>query len=121
MGIRMKYFPKTTGVNHEQIAAMNAALVNELEQDEKPASMIAAKNRASEFFIQKAKLKNFNAITCMASLGLNSQKSMQFFNGDHKHVEFLKLLHAITMIGYEVKVSFQPSDFPFGTIKIDAC
>ena len=52
MGIRMKYFPRDTGVNHEQIAAMNAALVNELEQDEKPASMIAAKNRTSEFFIQ---------------------------------------------------------------------
>jgi hypothetical protein len=31
MGIRMKYFPKATGINHEQIAAMNAALVNELE------------------------------------------------------------------------------------------
>jgi hypothetical protein len=92
-----------------------------IEQDEKPASMSAAKNRTSEFFIQNAKLKNFNAITCMGSLGLNSQKSMQFFNGDHKHVEFLKLLHAITMIGYEVKVSFQPSDHPFGTIKIDAC
>jgi hypothetical protein len=46
---------------------------------------------------------------------------MQFFNGDHKHVEFLRLLHAITLIGYEVKISFQPSDFPFGTIKIDAC
>lgn len=52
---------------------MNSALVNELEQDEKPASMIAAKNRTCEFFIQKAKLKNLNAITCMGSLGLNSQ------------------------------------------------
>jgi hypothetical protein len=99
---------------------MNAALVSELEQDEKPASMIAAKNRTYEFFIQKAKLKNLNAITCMASLGLNSHKSMQFFNGDHKHVEFLKLLHAITMIGYEVKISFQASDFPFGKISIDS-
>lgn len=98
---------------------MNAALVNELEQDEKPASMISAKNRTSEFFIQKAKLKNLNAISCMASLGLNSNKSIQFFNGDHKHVEFLKLLHAITMIRYEVNISFQPSDFPFGKIKID--
>ncbi len=80
MGIRMKYFPRDTGVNHEQIAAMNAALVTELEQDVKPAAMIAAKNRTSEFFIQKAKLNNLNAITCMGSLGLNSQKSMQFFN-----------------------------------------
>jgi hypothetical protein len=58
MGIRMKYFPRDTGVNHEQIAAMN---------------------HTSEFIIQKAKLKNLNAITCMGSLGLNSQKSMQFF------------------------------------------
>ena len=121
MGIRMKYFPHANGVNNEQAAAMNAALVNELEQDEKPASIIAAKNRTCEFFIQKAKLKNLNAITCMGSLGLNSQKSMQLFNGDHKHVEFLRLLHAITMIGYEVNISFQPSDFPFGAIKIDPC
>ncbi len=67
MGIRMKYFPRDTGVNHEQIAAMNAALVNELEQDEKPASMIAAKNRTSEFFIQKAKLKYLIVITCMGT------------------------------------------------------
>lgn len=51
----MKYFPRETGVNHAQIAAINAALVNELEQDEKPASMIATKNRSSKFFIQKAK------------------------------------------------------------------
>lgn len=78
MGIRMKYFPRDAGVNHEQIAAMNATLVNELEQDEKPASMIAAKIRTCEFFIQKAKLNNLNAVTRMGSLGLNSQKSMQF-------------------------------------------
>ncbi len=121
MGIRMKYFPRDIGINHEQIAAMNAALVNELEQDEKPPSIIAAKNRTCEFFIQKAKLKNLNAITCMGSLGLNSQKSIQFFNGDHKHVEFLRLLHAITMIGYDVKISLTPSDFPFGIIKVDPC
>jgi hypothetical protein len=121
MGIHMKYFSNKTGTNHEQIAAMNAALVTELEQDAKPSAIIAAKNRTCEFFIQKAKLKNLNAITCMGSLGLNSNKSMQFFNGDHKNIEFLRLLHAITMIGYEVKISFQPSDFPFGTIKIDAC
>ena len=119
MGIRMKYFPRDTGLNHEQIAAMNAALVNELEQDEKPASMIAAKNRTCEFFIQKAKLKNLNAVTCMGSLGLNPTKSVQFFNGEHKHVEFLKLLHAVTMIGYDVKISLTASDFPFGKISID--
>jgi hypothetical protein len=121
MGIRMKYFTQSAGVNDEQAAAMNAALVTELEMDIKPMEMITAKNRIYEFFIQKAKLKNLNAITCMGSLGLNSTKSVQFFNGEHKHVEFLKLLHAVTMIGYEVQISFQPSDFPFGTIKIDAC
>ena len=71
MGIRMKYFPRETGANSEQAAAMNAALVTELEMDAKPASMITTKNRACDFFIQKAKLKNLNPITCMASLGLN--------------------------------------------------
>ena len=68
-----------------------------------------------------AKLKNLNPITSMGSLGLNSTKSIQFFNGDHKHVEFLRLLHAITMIGYDVKISLTPSDFPFGIIKVDPC
>jgi hypothetical protein len=105
----MKYFPRKTDVNHEQTAAINAALINELEHDKKPTSMIIAK------------LKNLIAIRCMSSLGLNSNKSMQFFNGDYKHVEFLRLLHAVTMIDYEVKITFQPSDFQFGTIKIDAC
>jgi hypothetical protein len=100
---------------------MNAALVKELKMDAKPASMIITKNRACEFFIQKAKLKNLNPITCMGSLGLNSTKSIQFFNGDNKHVEFLSLLHAVTMIGYDVKISLTPSDFPFGIIKIDSC
>jgi hypothetical protein len=57
----------------------------------------------------------------MGSLGLNSSKSIQFFNGDHKHIEFLRLLHAITMIGYDVKISLTPSDFPFGIIKVDPC
>jgi hypothetical protein len=121
MGIRMKYFPRDTGLNHEQIAAMNAALVNEPEQDEKPAPIIAAKNPTCEFFIQKARLRNLNTITCMGSLGLNSSKSIQFFNGDHKHVEFLRLLHAMTMIGYDIKISLKPSDFPFGIIKVDPC
>ena len=86
MSIRTKYFPRDTCVNNEQIAAMNTALVNELEQGEKPASMIAAKNRTCEFFIQIAKLKNLNVITCMGSHGLNYQKSMQFLNVNHKHV-----------------------------------
>jgi hypothetical protein len=120
MGIRMKYFPQSAGVNDEQAAAMNAALVTELEMDIKPTAMITAKNRVYEFFIQKAKLKNLNAITCMGSLSLNSTKSVQFFNGEHKHVEFLKLLHAVTMIGFDVQVSLKPSDFPFGKISIDS-
>ena len=120
MGIRMKYFPQNGGVNNEQAAAMNAALVTELEMDIKPMAMITAKNRVYEFFIQKAKLKNLNAITCMGSLGLNSTKSVQFFNGDHKHIEFLKLLHAITLIGYDVEINLKSSDFPFGKISIDS-
>jgi hypothetical protein len=90
MGIHMKYFPRDTGVNQEQIAAINAALVTELEMDAKPAAMITTKNRACEFFIQKAKQKNLNPITCMGSLGLHSTKSIQFFNGNHKNVEFLR-------------------------------
>jgi hypothetical protein len=56
----------------------------------------------------------------MGSLGLNSTKSVQFFNGEHKHVEFLKLLHAVTMIGFDVQISLKPSDFPFGKISIDS-
>jgi hypothetical protein len=121
MGIRMKYFPHQSGINSEQAAAMNVALMTELEMDAKPSPMIATKNRACEFFIQKTKLKNLNLITCMGNLGLNSSKSIQLFNGDHKHVEFLLLLHAITMIGYDVKISLTPSDFPFGIIKVDSC
>lgn len=54
----------------------------------------------------------------MGSLGLNSAKSIQLFDGDHKHVEFLRLLHAITMIGYDVKISLVTSDFPFGEISV---
>jgi hypothetical protein len=120
MGIRMKYFPHQSGINSEQAAAMNAALVTELEMDAKPVSMITTKNRACEFFIKKAKLKNFNPITCMGSLGLDSTKSIQFFNGGHKHVEFLRLLHAITMIGHDVKISLTASDFPFGKTTVQS-
>lgn len=76
MGICMKYFPHQSETNSEQAAAMNAALVTELKMDEKLASMITTKNRACEFFIHKAKLKNLNPITCMGSLGLNSSKSI---------------------------------------------
>jgi hypothetical protein len=121
MGIRMKYFPHESGTNSEQAAAMNAALLTELEMDAKPAPMTTTKNRACKCFTQKAKLKNLNSITCMGSLDLNSSKSIQLLNDDHKHVEFLRLLHAITMIGYDVKISLTPSDFPFGIIKVDPC
>lgn len=119
MGICMKYFPNENGVNHEQAATMNATLLTELQLDAKPASMITTKNRTCEFFIQKSKLKNLNLITCMGSLSLNSTKSIQLLNGDHKHVDFLCLLYAITMIGYDVMISFTASDFPFGVIKVD--
>jgi hypothetical protein len=118
MGLRMKYFPNNGGANHEQAAAMNAALVSELEMDTHPPAMIAAKNRLYEFYINKAKLKNMNAITCMSSLSLTSQKSMQFFNGEHKYVDFLRLLYAITLLGYEVNINLKPSDFPFGKISV---
>jgi hypothetical protein len=103
MGIRIKYFSHQSGANSKQVA-----------------TMITTENRACEFFIQKAKLKNLNPIKCMGSLGLNSSKSIQFFNGDHKHVKFLRLLHAITMISYDVKISLTPSDFSFGIIKVDS-
>jgi len=119
-GYPLKYFPLSAGDNDEQAAAMNAALVTELEMDIKPMKMIPAKNRIYEFFTQKAKLKNLNAITCMGNLGLNSTKSVQFFNGEHKHVEFLKLLHAVTMIGYDVEINLKSSDFPFGKISIES-
>ena len=56
MGIRMKYSLHQSGANSEQAAAMNTALVTELKMDAKQAPMIATKNRACEFFIQKAKL-----------------------------------------------------------------
>ncbi len=45
MGIRMKYFPHQSETNSEQAAAMNAALVNELEMDAKPAAMITTKKQ----------------------------------------------------------------------------
>lgn len=120
MGLRMKYFPNGGTANHEQAAAMNAALVTELEMDTHPPAMIGAKNRLYEFYINKAKLKNMNPITCMSSLGLTSQKSMQFFNGDHKYVDFLRILYAVTLLGYEVNISLKPSDFPFGKISVES-
>ncbi len=82
MDIRMKYFPHQSGNNNEQVAAMNAALVTELEMDAMPASMIATKNRTCEFLIEKAKLRNFNPTTYMGRLGLNSTKSIQLFNSE---------------------------------------
>jgi hypothetical protein len=82
--------------------------------------MIITKNRACEFFIEKAKLKSLNPITCMGSIGLNSIKSIQFLRR-YKHVEFLRLAHAITMIGYDMKIFLILSDFLFGIIKVDPC
>lgn len=121
MNINLKYFPTKNGANPEQAAAVNAALMSELEMEAKPASIIVAKNRACEFFIQNAKLRNHNHISCMTTLGLSSQKSMQFFNGEHKHVEFLRLLYAITVIGYDVTICIRRSDKPFGEIIFDGC
>lgn len=120
MSLRIKYFPQAQGNNQEQAATMNAALAAEMELDVKPTGMITAKNRAYEFFIAKAKAKakNMNPISSMSSLGLNSQKALQFFKGDHRQVEFLRLLHAITMLRFEVNISFEASDFPFGKIDI---
>ena len=118
MSLRMKYFPQAQGNNQDQAATMNAALAAEMELDVKPTGMITAKNRAYEFFIEKAKAKNMNPISSMSSLGLNSQKALQFFKGDHRQVEFLRLLHAITMLGYEVNISFEASEYPFGKIDI---
>ncbi len=65
--------------------------------------MLTAKNLIDEFLIQKAKLKHLNATTCIESLILNSQKSILFFNSNHKYVEFLHLPHPITTISYNVK------------------
>jgi hypothetical protein len=76
--ICVKNFSHQSGTNSEQAAAINAALVTELEMDAKPASMITTKNRACEFFIQKAILKTLKPITCMGNLGLNSSKLIQF-------------------------------------------
>jgi hypothetical protein len=53
MGIRRKYFPHQSGTNSEQAAAMNAALVTELEMDTKTTPMITTKNRACEFSSKK--------------------------------------------------------------------
>jgi hypothetical protein len=54
----------------------------------------------------------------MNGLGLTTQKSMQFFKGEHKYVDFLRLLHAVTLLGYEIDISIKPSDLPFGKIKV---
>jgi hypothetical protein len=40
----MKYFTNTNGINNDQTAAMNAALVTKLEMDTKPAILITVKN-----------------------------------------------------------------------------
>jgi hypothetical protein len=53
MGIRMKYFPRDTGINHEQVAAMNAALINELEQDENPPQSLLQRIVPVNFLFRK--------------------------------------------------------------------
>lgn len=116
--LRMKYFPGSGGVNQEQAAVMSEALAKEFEMGTTPTGMITAKNRVYEFFMKSAQKKNLNPITAMSSLGLNYQKSIQFFKGEDRHVEFLRLLHAVTLLGFEVNISFESSDFPFGKIEI---
>jgi hypothetical protein len=74
-----KYASYINGANRQQAAGMNVAHVAELKIETNPPSMIAAKNRLYESYINKAKLKNLNAIICMNGLGLTTQKSMQFF------------------------------------------
>ena len=116
--LRMKYFPQSGGINHEQVAAMNDALAKEFETGTTPTGMITAKNRVYEFFVKNAQKKNLNPITAMTTLGLTYQKSILFFKGEDRHVEFLRLLHAVTLLGFEVNISFESSDFPFGKIEI---
>ena len=113
-----KYTLNSNGANRQQAAGINLALAAELEIETHPPGMIAAKNRLYESYINKAKLKNLNAIICMNGLGLTTQKSMQFFKGEHKYVDFLRLLHAVTLLGYEIDISIKPSDLPFGKIKV---
>ena len=73
-----KYASNSNGANRQQVAGMNAALETELEIETHPLGMIAAENRCYESYINKAKLKNLNAILCISGLGLTTQKSMQF-------------------------------------------
>jgi hypothetical protein len=111
-----KYAPNGNGANRQKATGMNVPLAAELEIETHPPGMIAAKNRLYESYINKAKLKNLNAIICINGLGLTTQKSMRFFKGEHKYVDFL--LHAVTLLGYEIDVSIKPSDLPFGKIKV---
>jgi hypothetical protein len=57
---------------------MNVPLASELEIETNPLGIIATKNRLFESYINKAKLKNFNAIIYMNGLGLTTQESMEF-------------------------------------------
>lgn len=57
MGIRIKYFPHQSGTNSEQAAAMNTALVTELEMNAKPASMITTKEHAYDFLLRRRNLR----------------------------------------------------------------
>lgn len=58
-----------------------------------------------------------NTIILMGSQSF-FRKPFNFFKSDHCQFDFLRLLHAITMIEFEVNFSFESSDFPFGKIDI---
>ncbi len=57
MGIRIKCFPHESGANSEEAAAMNAALVTELEIDAKPAPMITTKIVPANFLLIRQSLR----------------------------------------------------------------
>lgn len=113
-----KYAPNVIGANRQQAEGMNVALAAELEIETHPLGMIAAKNRLYGSYINKVKFKNLNAIIYMNGLGLTTQKSMRFFKSKHKYVDFLRLLHAVTFLGYEINISIKTPDLPFEKIKV---
>jgi hypothetical protein len=69
-----KYALNGNDANRQQAAGMNVSLAAELEIETYPPSMIATKSRLYESYINKAKLKNLNAIICMNGFELITQK-----------------------------------------------
>ncbi len=57
MGIRIMYFPHQSGTNSEQAVAMNAALVNELEQDKNPLQLLLQRIVPAKFSFKRPNLK----------------------------------------------------------------